>query len=428
MSEQERADIVIVGGGLAGLTAAATLKQDGLDVIVLEADDHLGGRVQTKNIRGFEIEKGGEWIGADHSEIQQLAAEFGLTLIPHRFNPVYKVDEHRFVESSFLSHPKLEKLLESPNCLEESKEWLANTSWLECLKQLGLNKAELEVQRSHVRFSYGRDSSKLSAWNVLHDLQDGVLEKEDSLWIKGGNSLLVEALAKKLGENNLRLNSKAETIKQNGKVEVFCNNGSSFSSDYAIIALPTYAVLDLDFLPDLPMGKKNALNAVSYVPAIKMELLFRNRFWYDNFELLQNDSPDALYYASQGQEGEGGVLTAYAVHENASSFNNLGDSNRRKLVSHLLIQRFSSLGISVPNPAQTEIHYWNHAFSSYDREDYYNIIAELDSAWIRAYFAGEHMPPEFKNQGYMNGAVSSGRRAAQQILQLRNFDYSSKDS
>src|ERR1700755_3258167 len=76
-------DLVVLGAGLAGLSAARDLMHGGADVLVLEARGRVGGRVeQTTLDDGRIVQLGGEVIGNSHSAYQQLVGELGLTLIP----------------------------------------------------------------------------------------------------------------------------------------------------------------------------------------------------------------------------------------------------------------------------------------------------------------------------------------------------------
>src|SRR5882672_2217654 len=80
---------VIIGAGLAGLSAAYRLKKNKWKVTVLEARDRIGGRVFTHRFREnpkLYCELGGEWVGHDHKSIRGLCDDFGIPLIPHRFD------------------------------------------------------------------------------------------------------------------------------------------------------------------------------------------------------------------------------------------------------------------------------------------------------------------------------------------------------
>jgi len=77
MSEITR-DVVIVGAGAAGLTAANQLKKAGLSVAVLEARDRVGGRLWTDVIDGAMLEIGGQWVSPDQDALIETVAELGL--------------------------------------------------------------------------------------------------------------------------------------------------------------------------------------------------------------------------------------------------------------------------------------------------------------------------------------------------------------
>ena len=67
--------VIVIGAGLAGLSAARELTHAGADVVVLEARDRVGGRVEGGVIEGHPIELGGTWLGEGHSEMYSLVDE-----------------------------------------------------------------------------------------------------------------------------------------------------------------------------------------------------------------------------------------------------------------------------------------------------------------------------------------------------------------
>ena len=109
-------DVVIIGAGAAGLTAANELKKAGLSVAVLEARDRVGGRLWTDTIEGAMLEIGGQWISPDQTALQETVAELGLdTCSRYREgDSVYVGPDgvaHRFTGEMFPVAPETEAVI-----------------------------------------------------------------------------------------------------------------------------------------------------------------------------------------------------------------------------------------------------------------------------------------------------------------------------
>jgi monoamine oxidase len=79
---RDRADVLIVGGGAAGLAAAGQLTRAGLRITLLEARDRLGGRIFTQHHAGYPVELGAEFVHGRPKEIFGLAAAAAVPIVP----------------------------------------------------------------------------------------------------------------------------------------------------------------------------------------------------------------------------------------------------------------------------------------------------------------------------------------------------------
>ncbi|WP_439569343.1 flavin monoamine oxidase family protein [Sphingopyxis sp.] len=75
-------DVIIVGAGFAGLTAARELRLAGKSVVVLEADDRVGGRTKAATLAGETIDIGGQWVGPTQTHLLRLAKIYGVETVP----------------------------------------------------------------------------------------------------------------------------------------------------------------------------------------------------------------------------------------------------------------------------------------------------------------------------------------------------------
>ena len=99
MSKLKR-DVVMIGAGPSGLTAARELKRAGLSVAVLEARDRVGGRTWTDTVDGAMLEIGGQWVSPDQTALLALLEELGLETYSR-----YREGESIYVGRRRRAHP-----------------------------------------------------------------------------------------------------------------------------------------------------------------------------------------------------------------------------------------------------------------------------------------------------------------------------------
>ena len=134
---------VVIGGGLAGLSAALRLSRGGWKVTVLEARTRAGGRVHTYRFPeapDLSCEMGGEWIGRDHRRMRLLCSELGLELEEHsyrlwllRSGLVSGPGEWNFSETSIKAWESLKRRFEAAS--KEQRLAFDKASWWHTLQR-----------------------------------------------------------------------------------------------------------------------------------------------------------------------------------------------------------------------------------------------------------------------------------------------------
>ncbi|MCS7073949.1 MAG: FAD-dependent oxidoreductase, partial [Bacteroidia bacterium] len=233
------------------------------------------------------------------------------------------------------------------------------------------------------------------------------------------NHLLVESLANQIGNENIKTNHLVQKVNyKNKKIVVYCSNGNAFEADYLICALPTSAINQISWEPEFSPIKKEAFNAIQYCRIIKVLVLFSERFWKsENFEMVTDRLGHYIYHATQNQVGTKGVLCAYAVGDKAHVFHKANQFQKKAIISEMLYPAF---GATEKYMEQVVSWYWGNdpytrgAWALFDTNQWNTYQLDLRTPIEdRIFFAGEHCSDW---QGYMEGAVESGIRAAEKLL------------
>jgi monoamine oxidase len=454
----------IVGAGLAGLHAARLLQDQGVQVRVYDADTRAGGRVWT--LRGFfpgqVAERGGELIDTGHHTMRRLAGQFGLTLESYR--PSQHPGEEFFyfggrpwseaevVEQfqDFLPAIKrdLRKLSPQPTPQSHSEydrelDLMPLSAYLESRGASPLIRAVLDTAYT---IEFGREIEGQSALTML--LYIGTRRSanfkpfgssDERFHIVEGNDAVPRALAAGLAEPvQAQHRLVAVACHADGRVRLsFDTPAGPRDSDHdaVVLAIPAPMTRQIHFAPSVPLGAGNrfAIQNLDYGTSSKTMLGFVGRPWWEGSRSNGASTSDLINHQttwetnpSQAINGERGVLTDFSggergarldparPSEEAEKF--LADLERIYPGSTALARRGSDGRLVAHLENWSKLPLFMGAYTN-NQPGYFTSLEGLYAQPAgRVYFAGEHTDSFYSYQGFMEGALLSGARAADEVL------------
>ncbi len=328
------ADVIVIGAGMAGITAARKLSDAGLSVVVLEARDRIGGRINT--IRDFcdgPVEGGAEFVHGRQAATMPEVRKAGLNLRisrPFRRTAFNLGGATRWLPFS-LFHPGTWPCARMRQGIVKFRP--PDISAREYMDKRGYRgRARMLTEMTFLQHLPGSADEV----GVLGFLDDGVFDLQSRLnhRIIEGYDQLPHALAKDL---DIRLESQVETVSWDSKaVRVRLCSGPELDARAAISTLPV-GVLRSDavrFVPPLPDSKREALSKIEMGPVLKLLLRFQERFWPRWTELIAcSTGPVNLYWSVfRGVEDRPPVLSAYCIGPRATELSRLSEEEVSEIV------------------------------------------------------------------------------------------------
>ena len=424
-------DVIVIGGGLAGLTAARDLHQADRKVLLLEARDRLGGRTWYREFAGMEpkVEIGGTWfVERFQPSIAAEISRYGLTVAESPAGKSFRSGVGGELLASGFPIPLEEvadfergvfEIIAGARRLEFGKpldtQPLADldVSFEEFLDRLALARATHEYLSSWVGFFFGCHPAELSALHVL----SFVAGFGNSAWafyaaitskFGKGTTSLVEALATD-GGADIRLSAPVARVEQGAAgVTVTTRGGETFAAAVAVLAAPLNTWHDITFEPDLSEPKRQA--------ASERQTGHATKIW-----ALAEGVPDHIVAVGWGGGlnwvstefvlPEGQLLVGFGTGPELLDVTSSDDIRRA-------VQRFAPSATIVA----TDAHDWNAdefsqgTWMSYRPGQLMRFHSAFQQMEGRIAFAGSDLALGWA--GWMDGAIETGARAAAQVSEI----------
>jgi monoamine oxidase len=443
--------VVVIGAGIAGLTAAYRLQQAGVDVKVFEAQRRIGGRMFSLEnfLPGQVIELGGELIDTQHQAIRSLAAELEIPLDDFVFDgwdvhrDLWFFDGRKLTEKDVVEAfvPVSEKILEdlaelggdvsyaAPNG-GEALDRMSIAEWLERAGVDGWLRKLLDVAYTT---EVGLETGEQSALNFLTFIDPNPLPfrifggSDERFHVRGGNDRIPKALAGRLGDR-IETEARLEAVRKapDGSLVCTVRRGEAsrdVSADAVVLTLPFTLLREVSLHENLglPLAKREAIAKLGYGTNSKLMVGFESRLWRErgsNGSSLSDLPYQVTWETSRLQPGTTGILTNFTGGRHGLE---IGNGTTEEQVRALLPQLERIFpGIAKTYAGRAERFLWpafpwtRGSYTCYRPGQWTDFGGVEGEPVGNLFFAGEHCSAVA--EGFMEGGCETGEKAARDIL------------
>lgn len=446
MIEQQATQVVVVGAGMSGLRAAQRLDHNGIDVVVLEARDRVGGRAHDiDGPDGATIEVGGQWVGPTQHAMHRVLAEFDLATFP-TFDSGASVSQFgsgaatRFDGAGFgmnkltlldvgIAQFRLNRLIST---IDPGAPWQHRHA-----ERLDSQTLETWIRRN-CRSQRARDfwrlitravfSCEADEVSLLHWLfyfrsgggLDAVLDTTGGAQqdrIVGGPTTVARRLAAGL---DVRLDGPVQQITGDDDGVVVRANGSTLRAERVIVAIPPALYGRIEFDPLLPGPKGQLSQHMPMGAVIKTHTYYDTPWWRAdglNGQALSPDRAVGVVFDNSPDDRSCGVLLGFFEGDHARQASAVGPDERRAIVEDDLVAFFGeqareSTGY-VENDWCSEPWSGGAYAGRFTTGGWTTFGPTLRRPHGRIHFAGTETATVWN--GYLDGAVSAGERVATEV-------------
>jgi monoamine oxidase len=463
--------IVIVGGGIAGLTCALTLRDRGLASTIYEASGRVGGRMfsNPSTWAGGQVSEWcGELIDTGHRTIRDLAKRFGLKLDNLLKAQPSGSEDTYFLSQGYYTAAQADRdfapvfdaltadeaaapfptLYNSSTPAGQALSAMTVRTWVDTRIPGGHASAMGRLLELAYAIEYGADVTDQSALNLVYLLafqpQRNKLalfgESDETFHIQGGNEKLPKAIADSLGPDVVRSGRRLEQLRQTSAGRYLLtfaagNATEEVSADFVVLALPFAVLKHLDTaqagFDDL---KKTAIAELGEGRNGKTQLQFASRLWnhtgpwpgVSNGSSYSDTGYQAGWDVSRAQPGAEGILvfysggsvttamrakTAFSTQTNPQALADAVDALHR---AEPVFPGLSAAWDGRATQSLPHLSPFMKASHAFYRPGQYTAFAGYERVpQGGVYFCGEHTSIDF--QGFMEGGASEGQRTGQEI-------------
>ena len=436
-------DVVVIGAGFAGLTAARELAKGGFDPVVLEGRDRVGGRSSTTTLAGVPVDLGGTFVGPTQDAVLALASELGCPTTPTYCAGTNLIRWRGRVRSYRGTIPKLSlvALLDIGRIqwqfervargVDIAAPWTAGNaekldarSMGDWLRSVGATATSRDLMAIMARVTWGAEPDEVSMLHAVRyvkaaggiDRMLDVVGGAQQDHFPGGTQQIADKMAADLGER-VRLGAAVSRIEWSDDAVAVTSTARVVEARRAIVAIPPAHRLAVDIAPAPPIEYQQLAQRWPQGALSKAYAVYPRPFWRDaghSGQALSDEGPVFITFdVSPGDDGPG-VLLGFV---DSRDFDALPPEQRREQA----LKSFAALfGVDAENP----VEYLDHCWGAESFAPGGPTAAVPPGSWTQfgpllrkpvgpLHWAGTETADEWT--GFLDGAVRSGQRAAAEV-------------
>ncbi|XP_006001398.1 amine oxidase [flavin-containing] [Latimeria chalumnae] len=446
-------DVIVIGAGISGLSAAKLLTESGLNVVVLEARDRVGGRTfTTRNKHVKYVDLGGAYVGPTQNRILRLSKELGIETykvneverlihhvkgksypfrgpFPPMWNPIAYMDYNNLWRTMDEMGKEIPK--EAPWKAPHAEEW-DKITMKDLIDKICWTGVAKQFATLFVNVNVTSEPHEVSAlWFLWYVKQCGGTTRIFSTTnggqerkFVGGSSQISEKMMDLLGDQ-VKLQRPVVGIDQSGEdVVVETLNREKYEAKYVISAIPPTLSVKIHYNPPLPPLRNQLIHRVPLGSVIKCMVYYKDSFWRKqdycgSMIIEEEDAPIGLTLDDTKPDGSVPAIMGFILARKARRLAHFTKEERKKKICELYARVLGSQEALQPVHYEEknwcEEEYSGGCYTAYFPPGIMTQFGKVIRQPVgRIFFAGTETATEWS--GYMEGAVQAGERAAREIL------------